>query len=44
VVPEEPFKPTMVLMVVFGIVSGAVLGIILAMILSSVRAQRERTI
>jgi len=44
VVPEEPFKPTMALMVVFGIVSGAVLGIILAMILSSVRAQRERTI
>jgi len=44
VVPEEPFKPTVVLMVVFGIVSGVVLGIILAMILSSVRVQRERTI
>jgi uncharacterized protein involved in exopolysaccharide biosynthesis len=44
VVPEEPFKPVMVLMVVFGIVSGAVLGVILAMIFSSVRARRERAI
>jgi len=44
VVPEEPFKPTMALMVVLGIVSGAVLGFILAVIFSSVRAQRERAI
>ena len=43
VVPEEPFKPNIVLMVVFGIVSGTVLGIILALIIGSVRAQRERT-
>jgi uncharacterized protein involved in exopolysaccharide biosynthesis len=41
VVPEEPFKPVMVLMVVLGIVSGAVLGIILALIFNSVRVRRE---
>ncbi|GMQ89025.1 MAG: Wzz/FepE/Etk N-terminal domain-containing protein [Gammaproteobacteria bacterium] len=44
VVPEDPFKPVMVLMVVFGIAFGAVLGIILAVIFSSVRAQRDRAI
>jgi len=44
VVADEPFKPVMVLMVVFGIVSGVVLGIILALIFSFVRAQRENDV
>ncbi|HHH44109.1 MAG TPA: hypothetical protein ENK49_08225 [Gammaproteobacteria bacterium] len=43
VVPEEPFKPDMVLMVVSGALSGAVLGIIFAMIIGSVLIRRRQT-
>lgn len=44
VVPEEPFRPNMVLMVVFGIVSGTVLGIVLASIFSSVKSGGEKSV